>query len=152
MFRAQWRLEHFTFPHFMCVALTAALGSCSNSWHVMCSHYAYVCGGVPRLCLITAYMGLSQYKPGLSAKHWSSVITSVFPLTLYPPPPHSGSLSLGDKEASHFMWRIEVVSSLGVRREAVTAAFSWNGNMKYPSLNSWVMCVILSDVFILLQL
>lgn len=28
--------------HFMCVGLTAALGSCSNSWHVMWLHYACV--------------------------------------------------------------------------------------------------------------
>lgn len=46
---------------------------------------------------------------------------------------------------------IEVVSSPGVCREAVTAAFSRSCNMKDPSLSSWVMCVILSDVFILLQ-
>ncbi len=47
--------------------------------------------------------------------------------------------------------RIEVVSSPRVCGEAVTAAFSPSCNMKDPSLSGWVMCVILSDVFILLQ-
>lgn len=29
--------------NFMCVGLTAAVGSCSNSWHVMWCHSACVC-------------------------------------------------------------------------------------------------------------
>lgn len=82
--------------HFVRVAVTAALGSCSNSWHVMWLHYArvYVC--VSCLCLITAYMVLSQCKPGLCARHKSSVITSVFALALPAPPlpPVSHSLPL----------------------------------------------------------
>lgn len=48
---------------FMCV-LTAALGSYSNSWHVMWHHYArvvYVCVACP--CLTTAYTGLSHCVP-----------------------------------------------------------------------------------------
>jgi len=70
--------------HFMCVGLTAALRSCSNSWRIMCLHYAcvYIC--VSCLCLTPAHMGLSQCVPVLCAK--------------------LSSLSSGDKEASHFMW------------------------------------------------
>lgn len=72
------------------------------------------------------------------------------------PPPTPPCLTLA---ASHWeikrrtisCGRIEAVSSPGVCGEAVTAAFSRSCNMKDPSLSSWVMCVILSDVFILLQ-
>lgn len=74
----------------------------------------------------------------------------VFPLT--PCPRLSLALSHWEiKRLTISCDRIEVDSSLGVRREAVTAAFSWSCNIKDPSLNSWAMCVILSDVFIRLQ-
>lgn len=74
------------------------------------------------------------------------------PPTLPLPESHPRSLSLGDKEASHFMWPYKShLQPQSLRGKAVTAAFSWSCNMKDSSLSSWVMCVILSDMFILLQ-
>ena len=88
--------------HFLCV-LTAALRSCSNSWRVMWLHYACVCVCVLPVFDYFVYRLVSLCASALCSTLVLSLHISVpsHSLRLPLPPPSS---SLGDKEASHFMW------------------------------------------------